>query len=164
MAQRCAERGAHAVAARAFERSARLASWTPAGRAGWLIASGECAWLAGQGGRALGLLDRAAEATTAAPLRAKIDGLRGVIEMRAGSLERARDLLDRAMRRQIESDDPEHALTLAYDLVMACFYLGDAARCLATADWIEPLLNQSNSEAGPDPGRDDHRHRQGARR
>ena len=144
MAQRCAERGAHAAAARAFERSARLAS-DPAGRADWLIASGECAWLAGQGGRALGLLDRAAEATTADPLRARIDGLRGVIEMRAGSLERARDLLDRAMRRQVDSDEPEHALTLAYDLVVACFYLGDAARCLATADWIEPLLDDSAS-------------------
>ena len=145
MARRSAERGAHTVAARAFERSARLAS-DPRVRAERLTASGESAWLAGQAGRALQLLDDAAEVTEGVPLQARIDGLRGVIEMRAGSLERARDLLDRAMRHVEGADDPEHALTLAYDLVTTCFYLGDAARCLATADRIEPLLTHAGSE------------------
>jgi DNA-binding CsgD family transcriptional regulator/Tfp pilus assembly protein PilF len=142
MAHRYAERGAHAVAARAFERAARLTT-DPTSRAERLTVAGESASLAGQPGRALELLDRAAAIIAAStPQQARIDGLRGVIEMRTGSLERARDLLDRALRRLERADDPEKALTVAYDLVTTCFYLGDTAGCVATADRIEPLLDR----------------------
>ena len=130
------ERGAHAIAATAFERAARLTSTTNA-RALRLVAAGQAAWFAGIPERADSLL---AEAVTVDPrTRTQSDELRGDIAVKCGSPVRARDILVAAAA---ETTDSELAIGLLADVVNACFRLGDAAAALKASDDIELLLKQ----------------------
>ncbi len=131
-------RSAHAVAATAFERAARL---TPAGRsrAERFAAGAESAWLAGRSGRADALLAEALALAPEPPLAARIHALRGAIAARSGSLPDARDILMQAAR-ELDGSDPDSAMVLYADVINTCFYLADAGSALAGADSVDRLL------------------------
>jgi DNA-binding CsgD family transcriptional regulator len=130
------DRGAHAVAATAFERSARLTG-TTAARALRLVAAGQAAWFAGLPERADSLLNEALTFDPPQQVRTHADELRGDIAVKCGSPARARDILVSAAA---EATDPEVAVGLLADVVYACFRLGDAATALqASADLTELL-------------------------
>lgn len=131
------ERGAHAVAATAFERAARLTGTTGA-RALRLVAAGEAAWFAGSPERADELLSEALALDPPRQVRTHADELRGDIALKCGSPASARDILFAAA----ESADPEAAVGLLADVVNACFRLGDAAGALQAADKLSTLLQE----------------------
>ena len=131
-------RAAYSVASGAFERSARL---TPdaADRGARLLRAADTAWTAGNGERALALLDERGR-MPAAPTPAQ-DGVREIelrasIAARTGSLREALDLLVVAADRA-ESADAE-TIALA-DAVHATYYLGDARTASALADRLAAL-------------------------
>ncbi|MFI5712540.1 AAA family ATPase [Kribbella sp. NPDC051620] len=130
------DRGAHAVAATAYERAARLTGTTSA-RALRLVAAGQAAWFAGMPERADGLLNEALTFDPPGRVRTQVDELRGDIAVKCGSPARARDILVAAAA---ETTDPEAAVGLLADVVSACFRLGDASTALkAGADLTELL-------------------------
>jgi len=132
------DRGAHAVAATAFERAARLTGTTPA-RALRLVAAGQAAWFAGLPDRADGLLNEALALDPPQQVRAHADELRGDIAVKCGSPARARDILVAAASA---TTDPEAAIGLLADLVNACFRLGDARTALKASDDLDKLLEE----------------------
>ena len=79
------ERGGHAAAAAAFEQAARL-SPDPPRRAERLRRAADAAWLAGDGPRALALLDEVAAVPVSAAERAEAGHLRGRVLARRGPL------------------------------------------------------------------------------
>jgi DNA-binding CsgD family transcriptional regulator len=115
-------RTAFAVASSAFERSARLSPDAEA-RAERLLLAADTAWLAGQGPRALDLLDQHGRLGPAPGGSVRELGLRGTIAARTGSLRSALDLLTAAADR---ADDPDEEVVLLADAVHVTFYLGDA--------------------------------------
>ena len=144
-----AARAAYAVAASAFERSARL---TPDGadRSLRLLRAADAAWTGGNGPRALALLDeRAREAPadrggeTATPSVARAPAgsrdveLRASIAARTGSLRDALELLVVAADLATSADDQAMALA---DAVHATYYLGDARAALRLGERIDALL------------------------
>lgn len=132
------DRGAHAVAATAFERAARLTG-TAGARALRLVAAGEAAWFAGLPERADGLLDEAVALDPPPRVRTHADELRGDIALKTGSPAKARDILVAAAA---DTADPETAVGLLADLVNACFRLGDATTALKASDDLEKLLEE----------------------
>lgn len=131
-AKRAHERGAHDVAAAAYERAARLSPDVE--RHSLLcVTAAESAWLAGTTPRAVALLD---EGGSNGPRALE---LRGAIAARTGSLTEARDLCWTAAR---QSGDPDEGIVFLADAVNACFYLGDATSAIALAHEIEALLEQ----------------------
>lgn len=135
-AEHAADRGAHAVAATAYERAARLTQG-PQDRAVRLVAAGDAAWSAGLAERAGALLDDALALQP--PLAVRIGALeiRGDIEVKCGSPRRARDLLVAAAA---DCADPAVATGLLADAVGACYRLCDTAAGLALAHDIDGLL------------------------
>jgi DNA-binding CsgD family transcriptional regulator len=130
------ERGAHAVAATAFERAARLTE--PAQeRAARLVAAGQAAWFAGMADRADNLLTEALTYEPPPPTKSWASELRADIAVKCGSPAQARDIL---LAAAAETTDPETAVALLSDVVNACFRLGDAASALRAADDIDRLL------------------------
>src|SRR5262249_957659 len=84
-AERARSRGGHGAAVAALERSAELTA-DPETRGRRLVLAARAAWHGGQPERATGLLDRAASVAAGAELRAERDHLRGLIQLRCGSL------------------------------------------------------------------------------
>jgi DNA-binding CsgD family transcriptional regulator len=132
------ERGAHAVAATALERAARLTE-RPQDQAGRLVAAGEAAWLAGMPDRADDLLVAALERQPPLPVMIRAEELRADIAGKCGSPASARDLLLAAAARSV---DPQVSIGLLSDVVNACFHLGDARTALRAAQDIEDLLTR----------------------
>ena len=128
-------RGAHGVASRAFERAAQL-SPSEDERAALLLRAADTAWSAGDGGRAIGLLDERIRDGRATGGGDDL-GLRAAIAARTGSLRAALELLMAAADRQ---RSPDEALVSLADAVHATFYLGDARTAAALADRIAGLL------------------------
>jgi DNA-binding CsgD family transcriptional regulator len=135
-AEHAADRGAHAVAATAYERAGRL-SQRLQDRALRLVAAGEAAWSAGLAQRAERLLDEALGLQPPLPVRTRAQAIRGDIEVKCGSPRRARDILVAAAA---ECDDPAVASVLLADAVGACFRLCDAAAGLEVAHDLDRLL------------------------
>jgi DNA-binding CsgD family transcriptional regulator len=131
-------RAAYGVAAAAMERSSELTSKHPL-RGERLLRAGESAWFAGQIHRADDLLWRAAELVTDPVTSGEIDGLRGNIALRTGSLRDARELLRRSAER-VEPLDPDAAVLRLADVVQACFYLCDTAAGLMAAGDLQRLI------------------------
>jgi DNA-binding CsgD family transcriptional regulator len=102
-AVRARARGGFEAACTALERAAELTA-APEPRAGRLAGAGENAWLAGQLGRAAGLLHVARLITTDPILRADVDRLRAWIEFSAGSTVTGRHLLLRAAKEVVDRD------------------------------------------------------------
>lgn len=132
------ERGAHAIAATAYERAARLTEGLQ-DRAVRLVAAGRAGWSAGMPERADALLDEALALEPPLPVRAQADEVRGDIAAKCGSPVRARDILTAAAD---EVGDPAIAIGLLGDVINACFLLGDAAGGLRAADEIDGLLRR----------------------
>jgi DNA-binding CsgD family transcriptional regulator len=136
--ERCLARGAHAVSATAFERAA-LATSREESAARRFLAAGRAAWLAGQVERAEELLSRASRSAVADALTAEIDGLRGDIALRAGSVERAREVLVGAAS-VLDTTDPDAAVALLGDAMTASHYLADAAAGVEIVGLIDRAL------------------------
>lgn len=141
-AGRARARSAHAVAAGAFERAARL-SPEPAAAVDRWVSAAECAWQAGLGDRATGLLARAAEHPQTPALRVRTAGLRGAIAARTGSVESARDEL---MRAAADSTDPDTTILLLADAILACFFLADTATVATASARIDRLVGAAAAE------------------
>ncbi|NIK57135.1 helix-turn-helix transcriptional regulator [Kribbella shirazensis] len=135
-AEHAAARGAHAVAATAYERAGRLSKELP-DRAVRLVAAGEAAWSAGMAERAELLLGDALILRPPLPVRIRAQAVRGDIEVKCGSPRRARDILVAAAA---ESTDPAIATGLLADAVGACFRLCDATAGLEVAYQLDSLL------------------------
>ncbi len=139
-------RSAHAVASGAFERAARL-SPDPRDRLDRLVSAAESAWQAGLGDRAGALVTRAGVLDPSPAVRAVIAGLAGSIAARTGSVEQARDLLV-AGGTDIADTDPDTAVMLLADAILACFFLGDTTTIVQAAGTIgvlTPRLTTSRS-------------------
>jgi DNA-binding CsgD family transcriptional regulator len=145
VALRAAGRSAHAVSASAFERAARL-SPDRMQRTGRLVAAAEAAWRAGLTDVATALLDRASELRPPTGLRIAVSALRGRIAARTGSVEQARDLLLEAGADAAVSD-PDTAVLLLAEGILACFFLADTASVATAADAIDRLLQLPASRA-----------------
>ncbi|MEV6281804.1 AAA family ATPase [Kribbella sp. NPDC051770] len=130
------ERGAHAVAATALERAARLTD-DAAEQARRLVAAGEAAWFAGLPDRAEELLVEALRRTITPVVAIRAQELRGDIAVRCGSPGQARDILLAAAEA---ADDLPTRVRLLSDVVNACFHLGDTATALQVADTLDALL------------------------
>ncbi|MGH3445194.1 MAG: LuxR C-terminal-related transcriptional regulator, partial [Nocardioidaceae bacterium] len=128
-AEHAMARMAYSVASTAFERSARL-SPGEARRAELLLRAAEAAWLAGQGSRAMTLLDRH-EGAPGSANRASVLELRAAITVRSGSVRDAMELLVAAAD---EAEGADEAAVLVADAVHAAFYLADARVAAALAD------------------------------
>ncbi|WUJ72134.1 LuxR C-terminal-related transcriptional regulator [Kribbella soli] len=140
-AEHAAARGAHAVAATAYERAGRLSQGLQ-DRALRLVAAGEAAWSAGLAERADALLADALMLQPPLPVKLRAQEIRGDIEVKCGSPRRARDILVAAAA---ECTDPEVATGLLADAVAACFRLCDAAAGLEVAhelDRLRPALER----------------------
>ena len=135
---RALARGATAVAATAYERSALLSRDGAGAR---LLAAGEAAWMSGQTLRAGELLDRARAASSDVVVRAGIDGMQGRIALGAGSLQTAHGLLTTAAAA-LATQDPDAATMLLSDAVSACFYLADAPAAVQLVTALQETVSR----------------------
>jgi DNA-binding CsgD family transcriptional regulator len=124
-------RSAYAVAADAFERSARLAPEEER-RAVLLYAAADAAWLAGDGPRAIALLDDARGISTDTRLTWRIDYLRAHVGMRSEPVMQSYELLTEGAL-SVADEDPALAVAMLAEAADACFYGGDATRLVETA-------------------------------
>ena len=124
---RAAGRGAHAVAATAYERAAQL-TVDPGDRARRLLAAGSSAWRGGDAAWALALLAGVPDLDPPARVRGETLGLRGDIEAFCGSPERAYRLQVEAATL-LADDDPSRAMVLLTEAVWASVLSSDAGRC-----------------------------------
>ena len=137
-AEDSARRGANAVAAAQFERSAALkVEREGVGRS--LVRAGEQAWLAGASTRAVADLERALNLAGTSAERAAARGRLGAIAGRCGSLEQARDMLF-AAAGEAAAHDPDAAILLLADTIDSCFYLCDTWSALRAAHRITELI------------------------
>ena len=134
-------RAAYSVASGAFERAARLTPDAEA-RSARLLKAADSAWGAGDGERALALLDRRAR-VAAPPVAGSAPAdlireteLRASVAARTGSLREALDILLRAADHATSADASTVALA---DAVHATYYLGDARTASSLADRIAGL-------------------------
>lgn len=140
---RSRQRSAYGVASAAFETSARLAD-DDERRRRLVTAAAETAWLAGFADRAIGLLDEARSLSENNELLIQIDSLSGHIATRRGPVARGYTILVTAAER-IAATMPELAVDLLADAVDACFYGGDAAGMLLTAQALTALVTPEAS-------------------
>jgi len=132
-------RAAYSVGSRALERSARL---TPGAedRAARLLRAADTAWTAGDGTRALALLDQRSRDGIPNGAAAS-DGVREIelrasIAARSGSLQQALTILLQAAER---AGDVNAATIALADAVHVTFYLGDALRAAELANRLEAI-------------------------
>ncbi|MGZ8744370.1 MAG: helix-turn-helix transcriptional regulator [Nocardioides sp.] len=149
VAERATNRGAHAVAATAHERAARLSPGDRE-RSRRLLAAGRASWLAGDDRRALALLGEVTRHDASPTLAARAMGLEGLVAARGGSLRQARDKLF-AAAVAVEPTDPDLALMTYADTVDVCFYLLDTRTAVAAADRAERLLGRRAPSPSPVP-------------
>ncbi|WP_088289417.1 helix-turn-helix transcriptional regulator [Kineosporia sp. A_224] len=138
-------RGAHAVAASASERAARLV--TGAGeRAEHLLSAAESAWHAGDGDRAVDLVDEAVRLPASTQVRVRALALTGDISAQRGDPARARRALLGAAST-VASTDPSQAVLLLADAVSVGFFQGSAAAALDAGRRLTVLLRGDVSGA-----------------
>lgn len=137
-AVRAADRGAYAVAATAYERSARLSPDVDAVPVR-LVAAGEAAWYAGLPDRARRLLAEALALDPPVVVQTRADAVRGDIAVKCGSPKQAVEILATAARR-IADEDADDAVDLFADAVYASFFLGDTALAVGMGAELDLLL------------------------
>jgi tetratricopeptide (TPR) repeat protein len=125
-------RGGLAESASAFERAADLTDSLPE-RSRRLREAANDARLAGRVQKALELLERALTAASTSGERARIQHLRGVIEMWHGQPSAAAALLH-AEAAAIEADDAGRAARMLTDAAWAFFVAGEIAEGAASAE------------------------------
>ena len=135
---RAHERSAYGVADAAFERAARLAR-DDARRGELLASAADDAWLAGSADRAISLLSEARELVSESELFSRIEHLRGDIAVRRGPVMEGCAILIAAAGR-VASVNPELAISMLAEAVEACFYSGDVATMIRSADTAVSLV------------------------
>lgn len=142
-AEESASRGANAVAARQFERSAALTmDEERIGRR--LLRGGDQAWLAGESVRAAADLEKALDLARTPMERAAARGRLGAIAGRCGSLEKARDM-QFAAAAEVAPHDSEAAILLLAESVDSCLYLCDTRSALRAAQLLIGLIGPRTS-------------------
>jgi DNA-binding CsgD family transcriptional regulator len=136
-AQRARLRSGHAAAATALERAADLSGDDDA-RSRRTAAAAAAAWQAGQPDRATVLIDRATSGMTDRQRRAELDGLRGVIEWRCGSLPDACERLRRGAE-QMARAQPGLAAEMLADAAIAAWDGGDYDRLAGLSNMASSL-------------------------
>ncbi|MCW2605473.1 MAG: transcriptional regulator, LuxR family, partial [Frankiales bacterium] len=109
-----------------------------------LVAAGGAAWQAGLPEHAVALLAEVTAAGPPARVRARVAELSGAVAARTGSMEQARDLLV-AAGEEVATDDPDAAVMLFADAVLACFLLGDVGAVRAAGRRIEQLAGRTTT-------------------
>jgi DNA-binding CsgD family transcriptional regulator len=145
VAGKATTQGAYAIAANAYERSAAL-SVDAQRRLRRLVAAAEAAWAAGQPDRTNQLLDRVLAAGPDRRLGAHVHELRGAVEARCGSLDRALATLLQAAD-STKDDDPAAAVRLLADAVHVGCYLAAPGAARLAAEEIERLLLRTDDPA-----------------
>jgi DNA-binding CsgD family transcriptional regulator len=141
---RAAGRGAHAVAATAYARSAQLTA-DPGERARRLLAAGGSAWRGGDADRARALLAGVPDLDPPAQVRGETLGLRGDIEASCGSPGRAYRLQVEAAELLADAD-PSRAMVLLTEAVWASVLSSDARAVRDAAGRAERLLDRPLSD------------------
>jgi DNA-binding CsgD family transcriptional regulator len=126
---RALDRSAYASAAVAFERAARIAP-AEAPRTHLLHAAAEASWNAGLAEQAVSLLDEARGSASESEALLDIDELAGHIATRRGPVMRGHAILTNAAKRA----EPERAVAMLAEAAAACFYAGEPAEMLSTAE------------------------------
>jgi DNA-binding CsgD family transcriptional regulator len=137
---RARERSAYASAAGAFERGGRLA--TDAEKRGRMLwEAAESAWLAGVPQRALELLGEAREETDDQALLMRIEHLAGSVAVGDGRVAEAHRILSSAAERA----EPEDAVTMLSEAVVASFFAGNPGQMIETAQRAVQRLSAGGS-------------------
>ena len=136
-------RSAYAVAAAAFERAAALAPGDEL-RGRMLLEAAGSSWLAGDAPHALESLDQAEPYVSEPGLRARIDYLRGQVEMHQGPVMHGYALVVGAAER-IAPDDPEAAVVMLAQAVYGSGYAGDTTAMGAAARQAVELADGDGS-------------------
>jgi DNA-binding CsgD family transcriptional regulator len=123
------ERGGHAAAAAAFEQAARLSPEPPM-RAERLRRAADAAWLAGDGPRAIALLDEAAPFAVTALERAEAGHLRGRVLARRGPVPLAISVLQEA-GEAIAGEQPAKAAEMLAEAAYAALHGPSAGEDMA---------------------------------
>jgi DNA-binding CsgD family transcriptional regulator len=143
-AERAASRSGYAAAAAALRRAAELSvDRKSEGRR--LVAAGDAAWRSGNPDSASKLLAAAEPLVEDVRLRAEIDHIRGVIELRRGNLLDAGAVLMNAAER-VAPVDPRKALEMLVDAGSVAGRSGDSAR-MAEIGRLIAALPRSGDEA-----------------
>lgn len=145
VAERAADRGAHAAAAAAFTRAAELAK-DSAVRGDRFTSAAEAAWLAGQPERARELLDRAAPATSHTLLRGRAAHLRGSIDTACGSPTVAYATLVEGAELLADADPARAGLMIA-EAGQIAWGTGDLMRIVQAGDRLSALPDTGNPGA-----------------
>lgn len=137
VADRAGERSAHAAAAAAYERAARLSTSTSVAT-DRLLAAAHAAWSAGQSDRAGLLLDRAGQTVSGQTARSRLMMLRARMASRSGEVDEAHRLFlaAAAAQRDEHADGAVEALAEAAE---AAGYTGDMGRLAEIAEAADGL-------------------------
>jgi DNA-binding CsgD family transcriptional regulator len=130
-AERARSRGGPGAAVAALERAAELTA-DPETSGRRLVLAARAAWHGGQPERATGLLDRAAAVAAGPELRAERDHLRGLIQLRCGSLLESAAILV-AGAAEVAPRDPRMACVMLLDAGSAAAKSGDIDRLVEVA-------------------------------
>jgi len=143
-AERAASRSGYAAAAAALRRAAEL-SVDQESQARRLVAAADAAWRGGRPEAATALLDWAEPLVDDVRLRAEIDHIRGVIELRCGNLLTSGAILISGAER-VAPVDPRKALEMLVDAGSVAGRSGDSAR-MAEIGRLIAALPRSGDEA-----------------
>jgi DNA-binding CsgD family transcriptional regulator len=144
VAERARARNAHAEAAAALERAARL-SPVPSFRVERFIEAAEAAWVVADPGRTLGLIDAAQDGPAGPAERARMLSLRGAVEGRVGQLSVARDLFLEAEALVVEESRSD-AAAFVRAAASVTFFAGDLPAAVALARRQRDLAPRDDSE------------------
>ena len=145
VADRAADRGAHAAAAAAFCRAAELSTDVDV-QAERFTSAAEAAWLAGRPDSARELIDRAAPATSQLLLRGRAAHLRGAIETACGTPTAAYAILEGGAELLAEVDPDRAGLILA-EAGQIAWGTGDLGRIMQAGDRLATLPDTGNPGA-----------------
>ncbi len=140
---RARERTAYSVASAAFRRGAGLAASADA-RARLLFAAADSAWLGGNADRTVELLASARSHASDALLVARIERLRGHVQIRRGPvMDGCRVVIGAA--EGIAATDPELAAVMFAEAVYGGFYAGETDVMVAAAERAAELARPLDS-------------------
>src|SRR5918993_2877177 len=144
-ADRARRRSGHVAAAAALERSAELTG-DEGRRVRRLTEAAESAWRGGRSAQALALVERAEALTPTTRLRADLQHIRGVVELRCGSPAEGCALL-LAGADDVADVDPRKALDMLVDAAEAASHAGDVSSTVEAGGGA-PRVGGGSAEGG----------------